>query len=326
MRRRTLKEYLLIHRWEHEREAAGEPRPWTEDCQTFQTLDDYVSGKAALDEAQLEHVRTCRYCKVRFMTLAEGYGLTQEKALAKLGCETNPVPPMAVQVSEQQAEAHPSPTQEPVSIGTSKEQGLHEPRGGLRSLLQPLHKGWRLLEHVVLIVCIGVILYPPAKRVYFAYAAKGLIEKHHRLHPDSAKSDRDALFLEYPDVNAPEIDEYMPHGWRRRGEQLQVTLHIYNCGKMTWKKNGHYLQWRLVRDTEDKNPKKDFIRVDRDIRPGEIWTARIRVKLPKDPWIGSWKLTARMSRMPNSENSEFGDYINADFVMKDRDSFSPSRD
>jgi hypothetical protein len=85
MKPQTPEEYAQIRRWAYEREAAKEPRPWRDDCLTFMALDDYAGGQRTLDETQLHHVRSChRYCRVRFVTLAEEYGLTREAALAKL--------------------------------------------------------------------------------------------------------------------------------------------------------------------------------------------------------------------------------------------------
>lgn len=114
MKRYTLEEYLLIDRWESEREAAQEPyHPQTPACLTPTTLDDYRNGAITLDEGQLDHLLNCRRCAVRFGTLAE-LTLSEvktkvEKDLARIKI---PIPPMVTQVA-------PSRSPSPAPLGVS---------------------------------------------------------------------------------------------------------------------------------------------------------------------------------------------------------------
>jgi hypothetical protein len=116
----------------------------------------------------------------------------------------------------------------------------------------------------------------------------------------------DALFLERSDVNAPEKDllnRLKDWGWQ--GHPIEIPLYVYNCGKETWKKGVHHLQWWMQQKMDGPEPPRQHVVVDKDIQPGEIWTTRFT--LPVENLSGPWCVFVHMSVM--SWEDEFGDRL-----------------
>jgi hypothetical protein len=121
MRPQTPKEYLMIERWESEREAA---RTWGNDCLSPYALRDYAEKCAqvingivsaeehrsthGLNKTQLEHVILCRGCRVWFLDDAERNGLSAEQAMKQLKEDYSPPPPPSRPFEETQETETPT--------------------------------------------------------------------------------------------------------------------------------------------------------------------------------------------------------------------------